>query len=149
MAYRSIITSGTREDWRSQVRPVWLHSRARLHIHLLPERAHSRAAGRARARQRWAGLADALMSGTMKQVTDRAGVSRCLAGYEAAWRAAGTRDLAGLFTGDAAYLQSPTNSLLPAWTRSSGCGRKKEKAAPFGSLALMASLGNSSRAAHT
>jgi ketosteroid isomerase-like protein len=47
------------------------------------------------------------MSGTMKQVTDRATVSRWLAGYEAAWRAPGTGDLAGLFTSDAAYLQSP------------------------------------------
>ena len=47
------------------------------------------------------------MSGTLKQVTDRATVSRWLAGYEAAWRAPGTRDLAGLFTGDATYLQSP------------------------------------------
>src|ERR1035438_5707389 len=51
-----------------------------------------------------------------------------LAGYEAAWRAPGTEGLAGLFTGDATYLQSPTNSPLLAWTRSSGGGRKKEKA---------------------
>jgi ketosteroid isomerase-like protein len=43
----------------------------------------------------------------MMQVTDRAMVSRWLAGYEAAWRAPGTEGLAGLFTGDAAYLQSP------------------------------------------
>jgi ketosteroid isomerase-like protein len=43
----------------------------------------------------------------MKQVTDRAMVSRWLAGYEAAWRAPGTEGLAGLFTGDATYLQSP------------------------------------------
>ena len=41
------------------------------------------------------------------QVTDRAMVSRWLAGYEAAWQAPGTESLAGLFTGDAAYLQSP------------------------------------------
>jgi ketosteroid isomerase-like protein len=34
-------------------------------------------------------------------------VSRWLAGYEAAWRAPGTMGLAGLFTGDASYLQSP------------------------------------------
>jgi ketosteroid isomerase-like protein len=47
------------------------------------------------------------MSGTMKQVTDRAAVSRWLAGYEAAWRAPGTGDLAGLFTSDATYLQAP------------------------------------------
>jgi ketosteroid isomerase-like protein len=52
-------------------------------------------------------LADALMSGTMKQVTDRATVSRWLTGYEAAWRAPGTGGLAGLFTGDATYLKSP------------------------------------------
>jgi ketosteroid isomerase-like protein len=43
----------------------------------------------------------------MMQVTDRAMVSRWLAGYEAAWRAPGTEGLAGLFTGDATYLQSP------------------------------------------
>src|SRR5215469_12869050 len=34
-------------------------------------------------------------------------VRRWLAGYEAAWRAAGTERLAGLFTADATYLQSP------------------------------------------
>ena len=47
------------------------------------------------------------LCGTMKQVTDRATVSRWLAGYEAAWRAPGTGSLASLFTGDATYLQSP------------------------------------------
>jgi ketosteroid isomerase-like protein len=52
-------------------------------------------------------LADALMSGTMNQVTDRATVGRWLAGYEAAWRAPGAGDLADLFTGDATYLKSP------------------------------------------
>ena len=52
-------------------------------------------------------LADALMSGTMKRVTDRATVSRWLAGYEDAWRAPGTAGLADLFTGDATYLKSP------------------------------------------
>jgi SnoaL-like protein len=41
------------------------------------------------------------------RVTDRARVSRWLAGYESAWRAPGTQALAGLFTGDASYLQSP------------------------------------------
>jgi ketosteroid isomerase-like protein len=40
-------------------------------------------------------------------VTDRAMVSQWLAGYEAAWRAPGTAGLAGLFTPDATYLQSP------------------------------------------
>ena len=40
-------------------------------------------------------------------VTDRALVSRWLAGYEAAWRSSGTASLAGLFTADASYLQSP------------------------------------------
>jgi ketosteroid isomerase-like protein len=40
-------------------------------------------------------------------VTDRAAVSRWVAGYEAAWRAAGTDALAGVFTEDAGYLQSP------------------------------------------
>src|SRR5260370_18541060 len=43
----------------------------------------------------------------MRQVTDRAMVSRWLAGYETAWRAPGTEVLAGLFTGGATYLQSP------------------------------------------
>jgi ketosteroid isomerase-like protein len=43
----------------------------------------------------------------MMQVTDRAMVSRWLAGYNAAWRAPGTEGLADLFTGDATYLQSP------------------------------------------
>jgi ketosteroid isomerase-like protein len=43
----------------------------------------------------------------MKQVTNRAMVGRWLAGYEAAWRAPGTGSLAGLFTADATYLQSP------------------------------------------
>jgi hypothetical protein len=40
-------------------------------------------------------------------VTDRADVSRWLAGYEAVWRAPGTAGLADLFTGDATYLKSP------------------------------------------
>jgi SnoaL-like protein len=40
-------------------------------------------------------------------VTDRALVSRWLAGYEAAWRSPGTASLADLFTVDASYLQSP------------------------------------------
>ncbi len=40
-------------------------------------------------------------------MTDRATVSRWLAGYEAAWRTSGTGDLARLFSGDASYLQSP------------------------------------------
>jgi len=43
----------------------------------------------------------------MMQVTDRAMVSQWLAGYEAAWRAPGRAGLAGLFAGDATYLQSP------------------------------------------
>jgi ketosteroid isomerase-like protein len=34
-------------------------------------------------------------------------VQRWLAGYEAAWRAAGTGQLADLYTSDATYLQSP------------------------------------------
>ena len=45
--------------------------------------------------------------GIMKQVIDRAMVTRWLSGYEAAWRAPGTDGLAGLFTSDATYLQSP------------------------------------------
>ena len=40
-------------------------------------------------------------------VTDRALVSRWLAGYEAAWRSPGTAGLADLFTTDASYLPSP------------------------------------------
>ncbi len=40
-------------------------------------------------------------------MTDRAAVSRWLAGYEAAWRAPGTESLAGIFTDDASYRQSP------------------------------------------
>jgi ketosteroid isomerase-like protein len=43
----------------------------------------------------------------MRQVTDRVTVGQWLAGYEAAWRAPGTRALADLFTSDATYLQSP------------------------------------------
>lgn len=46
-------------------------------------------------------------AGHHEKVTDRAGVSRWLARYEAAWRASGTDGLAGLFTDDATYLQSP------------------------------------------
>ena len=48
----------------------------------------------------------------MDHVTDRATVSRWLAGYEAAWRSPGTEDLAGLFTADATYLQSPYHQPL-------------------------------------
>lgn len=40
-------------------------------------------------------------------MTDRALVSRWIAGYEAAWRSAGTGRLAELFTGDVVYRQSP------------------------------------------
>lgn len=40
-------------------------------------------------------------------MTDRAAVSRWVAGYESAWRAAGTTALDGLFTADASYLRSP------------------------------------------
>ena len=43
----------------------------------------------------------------MGWVTDRVAVSRWVAGYEAAWRAAGTEALGGLFTEDATYLHSP------------------------------------------
>jgi hypothetical protein len=43
----------------------------------------------------------------MSQMTERAEVNRWLAGYEAAWRTPGTGSLAGLFTEDATYLQSP------------------------------------------
>jgi ketosteroid isomerase-like protein len=48
-----------------------------------------------------------LRSGILGQVTERAVVGQWLAGYEAAWRAPGTDGLAGLFTRDATYLQSP------------------------------------------
>ena len=40
-------------------------------------------------------------------MTDRAMVSRWLAGYEAAWRAPSTEGLAEIFTGDATYRLSP------------------------------------------
>ena len=40
-------------------------------------------------------------------MTDRALVSHWIAGYEAAWRSAGTGRLAGLFTSDVVYRQSP------------------------------------------
>ena len=40
-------------------------------------------------------------------MTDRAMVSRWLAGYEAAWRAPGTEGLTEIFTGDATYRLSP------------------------------------------
>jgi ketosteroid isomerase-like protein len=43
----------------------------------------------------------------MEQMTDRAMVSRWVAGYEAAWRAPGTDHLAAIFTEDASYRQSP------------------------------------------
>ena len=43
----------------------------------------------------------------MGQMTDRAAISRWLAGYEAAWRTPGTEGLAGLFTDDVVYRQSP------------------------------------------
>ena len=46
-------------------------------------------------------------SGTMGRVTDREKVSQWVAAYEAAWRASGTAALAGLFSDDARYLQSP------------------------------------------
>ena len=48
-----------------------------------------------------------MFSGTIGQMTDRAMVSRWLAGYEAAWRAPGTAGLAEIFTGDATYRYSP------------------------------------------
>ena len=43
----------------------------------------------------------------MGEVTDRLTVSRWLAAYEAAWRAAGTEAVDLLFTEDATYLQAP------------------------------------------
>jgi hypothetical protein len=43
----------------------------------------------------------------MGKMTDRVMVTRWLAAYEAAWRAPGTGDLAGIFTEGATYLQSP------------------------------------------
>lgn len=58
----------------------------------------------------------------MGHVTDRAVVGRWLTGYEAAWRAPGTEALAGLFTSDAVYLQSPyeqpvtgLDAIKPMW----------------------------------
>ena len=46
-------------------------------------------------------------SGIMGQMTDRAMVSRWLAGYEAAWRAPGTEGLAEIFASDVTYRYSP------------------------------------------
>jgi SnoaL-like domain len=43
----------------------------------------------------------------MRQVIDRAVVGQWLASYEAAWRTPGTNGLAGLFTSNATYSQSP------------------------------------------
>jgi SnoaL-like domain len=43
----------------------------------------------------------------MRQMTDRAMVSDWLVRYEAAWRAPGTGRLAGIFTEDVSYRQSP------------------------------------------
>jgi hypothetical protein len=40
-------------------------------------------------------------------MTDRATVGQWLEQYEAAWRAPGTGPLAGIFTGDVTYRQSP------------------------------------------
>jgi ketosteroid isomerase-like protein len=40
-------------------------------------------------------------------MTDRVMVATWLAGYEAAWRAAGTEGLAEMFTDDAAHMHSP------------------------------------------
>ena len=40
-------------------------------------------------------------------VTDRAAVHRWVAGYERAWRTAGTAGLSALFAADATYLHSP------------------------------------------
>jgi SnoaL-like domain len=71
------------------------------------ERAHCSCRGLRRPVRRQRQLADAPMSGTMKQVIDRATVSRWLAGYETAWRTPGTGGLTDLFTSDAVYLQSP------------------------------------------
>lgn len=45
--------------------------------------------------------------GILNYVTDRATVSRWLAGYEESWRTPGTEGLRELFTNDATYLQSP------------------------------------------
>lgn len=52
-------------------------------------------------------MAGSPRGGHDREVTDRAMVSRWLAGYEAAWRAPGTDGLADLFTRGATYLQSP------------------------------------------
>jgi len=43
----------------------------------------------------------------MNRVTNRDSVHQWLAGYEAAWRTAGTEGLRRLFTEDATYFQSP------------------------------------------
>ena len=43
----------------------------------------------------------------MSRMTERDSVHQWLAGYETAWRTPGTGGLAGIFTEDATYLQSP------------------------------------------
>ncbi len=43
----------------------------------------------------------------MSRMTERDSVRQWLAGYETAWRTPGTDGLAGIFTEDAIYLQSP------------------------------------------
>ena len=43
----------------------------------------------------------------MNRMTERDHVHQWLTGYETAWRAPGTKGLAGLFTENATYLQSP------------------------------------------
>jgi hypothetical protein len=50
---------------------------------------------------------EAYAPGTISQMTDRVMVRQWLAAYEAAWRTPGTDGLAGIFTEDATYRQSP------------------------------------------
>ena len=75
----------------------------------------------------------------MRKVIDRALVSRWLAGYEAAWRSAGTKSLAALFTGDATYLQSPYEQPV---TGLEAIGRmwEQEREGPDEVFALAASI---------
>lgn len=52
-------------------------------------------------------VASGLAGGHHEAMTDRAMARQWLAAYEAAWRAPGTAGLAGIFTEDASYRQSP------------------------------------------
>jgi ketosteroid isomerase-like protein len=80
-----------------------------------------------------------LPAGDDEGVIDRASISRWLAGYEAAWRAAGTESLAGLFTADAVYLQSPYEQPV-AGLEAIGRMWERERDGPDEAFALATSI---------